>query len=341
MLLANVNPRTNIPTGDFATYSNKDTNIDDFVFNSFHHPVKNLIVGYINTRTATLPHVDFDNLKPQITTILAQLSDDVTLSVRRLGYGSGLISSQQWNKDPEHKALMVFLWAFPQFAYLITNVSLIAQVAIKSVEFLRGEQVDLDNFVHIKSRIDALNSQQWTRDKNPTERQSGVSNLGGISELLIEKALVDLLDDSTFFRTQNSKIQSYGDFVMMCLPNNLWLSVKSNFARERLLASGYTTDIVGVGFFQSSKEFLSLSKIRNFQRVGFLCMYLPEIPISTEQMETGNNTYSEVLEHYGGEDRLPKNINGTSFIRPLSRLSPDLRRLKEIEDPRDRTTVDF
>ena len=82
------------------------------------------------------------------------------------------------------------------------------------------------------------------------------------------------------------------------MPNNLWLSVKSNFARERLLASGFTTDIIGVGFFESAKEFTGKIRIRNFQRAGFLAMYCPDVPVNQEQIDNQITTYDLIVKRY-------------------------------------------
>jgi hypothetical protein len=224
----------------------------------------------------------------------------------------------------------------------LENIHLLSKVAIESSEICLGLEVDATNFIGAKQFIDRINTERWTRRQTRSEEQSGVSNLGGVSEKLLEMAMDKLIDNVNFFKTQNQKIQSYGDFVLMCLPNNLWLSVKSNFARERLLASGYTTDILGVGFFTSKDEFTSQSKIRNFQRVGFLAMYLPDVSVSAEQVKNGSNTYDEVVKHYQDNNTsLPININGTPFLRALSTLHQDLSNILNIEDVRNRTTLGF
>ena len=131
----------------------------------------------------------------------------------------------------------------------------------------------------MKTKIHALSRLAWTSTLTDFGYQNGVSKLGTIAETSLERALEDVIDGSRFFKTSNQEIQSYGDFVLMCLPNNLWLSVKSNYARERLLASGYTTDILGVGFFTDYRVFAIKSKICNFQRVGLSVMYLPDVPV--------------------------------------------------------------
>jgi hypothetical protein len=150
------------------------------------------------------------------------------------------------------------------------------------------------------------------------------------------------LTEKTFFKVNQSEVQTYGDFVLMCLPNNLWLSVKSNFARERLLASGFGNDTLGVGFFQDAKEFKSPVRIRNFQSAGFLAMYCPDVAVSEEQLREGTNTYQQVMDSYKEQAvEPPTNINGKPFIRKLSDLSADLKALLDQKDIRKRTTVNF
>ncbi len=110
----------------------------------------------------------------------------------------------------------------------------------------------------------------------------------------------------------------------------------------RVNTSGYTTDILGVGFFTSKDEFTSKAKIRNFQRVGFLAMYLPDIPVSEDQVNNNTNTYDEVMAFYAANAiNLPININGTQFLRPLSGLHADISSILAIADVSNRTTLSF
>ena len=310
------------------------------LWNEFFNPVYVELYSAINPETRIYPHIDFDILKINISKFLNQLSISQINQLRKLG--NSPISPAEWNKSPENKAMMVFFWHFPIFANLLQNIHLLAPIAIKSAEIYCSKKISPDSFINAKQFIDKINLEKWSRAQTDSEQQSGVSNLGGVSEMLLEMALSALIDGTNFFKTQNQKIQSYGDFVLMCLPNNLWLSVKSNFARERLLASGYTTDILGVGFFTSKEEFISQSKIRNFQRVGFLAMYLPDIPISDAQVASNTNTYQEVVDEYKRRcTPLPLNINGTYFLRPLSSLHMDISKILGTKDIRNRTTLEF
>lgn len=310
------------------------------LWNEFFLPIYQELFALLDENTAQYPHINFDQFKTVIENNLASLTAPQITILR--GLGDGVISALEWNKASENKAMMVFLWNFPEFANLLQNIHLLANIAIKSTALYLNISIDATNFIHAKQFIDSINAQRWTRNQTPNESQSGVSNLGGVSEKLLEIALDTLIDNQNFFKVNNQKIQSYGDFVLMCLPNNLWMSVKSNFARERLLASGYTTDIIGVGFFTSSNEFTSRAKIRNFQRVGFLAMYLPDIPVHPDQAQNNTNTYDEVLAYYHANNiDLPLNINGTSFLRPLSKLHSDITNILAVHDIKNRTTLEF
>lgn len=238
--------------------------------------------------------------------------------------------------------LRVFLEAYPEFFGLFRNTVTSAAISIANAEYLAGEACSGANFIRLKEIIDLVNEGVWTRDKDRSERQSGVSVLGEISERLLAAALDEQIDGEKFFKVGGSDVKSYGDFVAICLPNNLWVSVKSNYARERLLASGYSNDIVGAGFFVDHREFTNPTRIRNFQRAGFLAMYCPDSPVTPVQRLAGSSTYSLIVEHYEGAGLpSPLNINGKPFIRRLSELPHDIGGLLAQPDVRQRLTVRF
>ena len=283
--------------------------------------------------------IDFDNLdKNRIEQLID--SCNTRQELRRLN--GKIVSNADWARDKTGKAFLLFFASFPNFSLMIKNLHADVELNIANAETLLGETVNTQNFLTIKREIDLINRLRWGRDQNNNEKQAGVSILGSISEKLIEVAMEALIDETKFFRSQHQDVQSYGDFVLMCLPNNLWLSVKSNYARERLLASGFTSDIIGVGFFTDYREFTSRSKIRNFIKVGFLAMYIPDIPITEDQIGRDVSTYQEVQDHYqNNEMTLPANINGKPFLRPLSQLYSDLHALLEIEETSRRTIVNY
>ena len=213
----------------------------------------------------------------------------------------------------------------PGLLAFMSNFHPSADSQINEAILSKTVQITFENISGFKSYLRETNEQRWTRELNDNEKQGSVSVLGSISEKLLAKALGSLVDNENLFQTTRDDVKSYGDFVLLGLPNNLWFSVKSGFARERLLASGFANDLIGVGFFQDPNEFMSLNKVRNFKKVGFLAIYLPDLPVTEEQELTNTSTYEGVMNHYGN-DR-PQNINGSRFYRPLSELGNDISKL--------------
>lgn len=71
-------------------------------------------------------------------------------------------------------------------------------------------------------------------------------------------------------------------------------------------------------------------------------MYIPDVPLSEEQIQSNISTYQEILNYYNQNNiSLPLNINGTNFLRPSSRLYSDLRNLLSIQDMKNRTTLRY
>lgn len=290
---------------------------------------------------------DGDDYKPILNSDIFS-SNESPIDLIKLHKESKIIinlpSKKATNFDKTFNQFIVrdFFSRYPAMMGLVYNNVGRADISIANAGVLFGHEVDASNFIKIKSIIDTVNSNAWSREKDKTESQSGVSTLGTISETLIEKAVGGLVDQENFFHVGQSEVQSYGDFVLMCLPNNLWLSVKSNFSRERLLASGYTNDILGVGFFQDPTEFTSPVRVRNFQRAGFLAIYCPDVAVNENQLKNNTSTYAEIVKSYANEGySQPTNINGKPFIRKLSCLKSDLDQLLEQKDIRKRSTVAF
>ncbi|MDB2560058.1 hypothetical protein N9X49_03105 [Amylibacter sp.] len=235
-----------------------------------------------------------------------------------------------------------FLKTYPQLLGLFKHVINVANQVIENAEFLHCEKCNGDNFIELKKIIDEQNKAKWVREKDGSEAQSGKTVLGNISESLLQKVFSQLEDDKNFFKVNSREVKSYGDFVLISLPNNLWISVKSNFAKERLLASGFNTDIIGVGFFQEYEEFTSPVKIRNLQRAGFVGIYLPDVAVTDEQLNSNTSTFDELVYFYQKQKiKMPLNINGKSFFRKLSNLKTDFDFLLNEKNLKKRFTFNF
>ena len=303
----------------------------------FHETLYRHIFSSV-TGTEYKPYVDADHLSAVGAKLdLVKLAEASNLKIPRPSKKS---SNPKRTNIQLH--LRYFLMQFPEMLGLVCNTVLLAKETIANAEIILGAKCNSSNFIQIKKIIDDVNSGSWTRDKDLSESQSGVSTLGTISETLLYRVFESMVDGTNFFKVNASEVQSYGDFVLMCLPNNLWISVKSNFARERLLASGYNNDILGVGFFEDFEEFTGQIRVRNFQRAGFLAMYCPDIAVTEEQITNNTSTYDQIVEaHSKAKTDMPKNINGKPFIRRLSFLQSDLRPLLDELDIKKRFTVSF
>ena len=68
-----------------------------------------------------------------------------------------------------------------------------------------------------------------------------------------------------------------GDFAVMGSPFNLFISVKSYKAKERLLVSGMgqnAAPVVGYGLFDDPKEW-SPDRVKQYKQRGFIAVYMP------------------------------------------------------------------
>lgn len=316
-----------------------ETNNNELIDN-IYKPLYKYLYEQLDITNPESFQIDYDNLDIDFIHN-GKLNAEISRELNRLSRLPNRNLTAEPFRTPAKQIFFNFLHEIPEFCLTIKHISLTTNLIIKSAEAYLETKISPDNFIEAKSIIDNQNRKRWVRAKTKQESQSGVSTLGSTSERLLEIAFDELIADESFFKVNNSKVQSYGDFVLLALPTNLWISVKSNFARERLLASGFTTDIVGAGFFTDSQEFTSLAKIRNFQRVGFLAMYVPDIAITDIQHENNTTTYAEVVNFYEEAGRnLPTNINGTPFIRKLSELPQDIRRLMK-KSIKSRTALDL
>ena len=263
---------------------------------------------------------------------------------KKLTGGKGL-SEEDLKRYQNQQLIREYLFEdFPSFVALFKNNIVRQNHAIENAKvLLEIEKIDIGNFMDIKALINKIYKDSWSRNKSMSENQSANSTVGTISENLIEAAFSGMVDNKTIFNSKgNASVKSYGDFVMLCLPNNLWISVKSGFARERLLASGFSNDILGVGFFESYKEFISESKIRNLKKVGFLAIYCPDISVTEEQMEEGVNTYDQIEKYFTkNKMSMPVNINGKPFLRKLSKIKDDLEEIINEKDISKRSSIGF
>ncbi|MHA1613597.1 MAG: hypothetical protein ACTSYJ_02060 [Candidatus Thorarchaeota archaeon] len=108
-----------------------------------------------------------------------------------------------------------------------------------------------------------------------------------------------------------------GDFLIPAAPSNLLISVKTEKARERLLASGFGLPVVGFGFFSEPNEFWSKERMLSYRMTGFTAIYMPE------------NTYRGIIEHLEENGIKDQNCNQfqRELYRPLTKFGDDIVRV--------------
>ena len=156
-------------------------------------------LSHHNLSDEVRPLIDIDNFGNSIESILSTLTDNEERRLRLIGYDQKGISPNEWGKNTIYKALIVFLDKYTEFSNVLLNCHLPASIAIKAASWHMDEDISATNFVSAKKLTSKFNSERWTRDQNLSERQSGVSNLGAISEGLLEIALESIIDDENFF----------------------------------------------------------------------------------------------------------------------------------------------
>ena len=158
--------------------------------------------------------------------------------ISKFSGGKGL-SNEDLNRYRNQQIIREYLFNnFPEFVGIFQNNITFQKNCIENAKILLGiNEIDINNFMDFKAYTNELYKKTWNRTLNESEKNSGVSTVGEISEKLVEGAFSGLIDNINFFNSKgNDAVKSYGDFVLMCLPNNLWLSVKSGYSRERIIS---------------------------------------------------------------------------------------------------------
>ena len=287
-----------------------------------------------------VPHINADQFKKFDFYSLAVKAQ----SVKGSGITKSDLNLSKKSEDIEEEknaiALQLFFRRYPEFVTFIQNCRIKGNIAIDNAEKITGVKTNLQNFIELKQITSELYKMRWQRRENDSEAQASVSNLGNTSEGLLKRAF-DSADLTDLRKVQSPEISSYGDFVLPCLPNNLWISVKSDYSRERLLASGYSNDILGATFLVDASE-ISATLTRNMMKAGFLALYIPDVPVNPDQLKNNENTYEQFLiQRKKNKLPLPLNINGTAFVRKLSKLGDDLKNFIGDKDFDKRFTSTF
>lgn len=101
------------------------------------------------------------------------------------------------------------------------------------------------------------------------------SVIGGVSELVCKLGL-EAGAPNRYTRLPKGW-DWIGDYAITGLPFNLYVSVKSYYARERLIVSGTgqgAAPVIGFGFFKDPDEW-SVDRVQQYRHRGFVAIYMP------------------------------------------------------------------
>lgn len=141
-----------------------------------------------------------------------------------------------------------------------------------------------------------------------------VSVVGGVTELICKIGL-EAAAPNRYAHLPNAW-KWVGDYAITGLPFNLYISVKSYYARERLIASGTgqgAAPIIGYGLFKDESEW-SPKRVHQYRHRGFVAIYMPSSLYAVLSQKTGNG--------YPATDIL--NIYNRPLLRKIDDFANDI-----------------
>ena len=107
-----------------------------------------------------------------------------------------------------------------------------------------------------------------------------------------------------------------GDFAITGLPFNLYISVKSYYAKERLIVSGTgqgTAPVIGFGLFKDETEW-SPNRVHNYRHRGFVAVYMPSDLYNILAAKTGRGHPATNIT----------NVYNRPLLRDIARFATDI-----------------
>ena len=147
-----------------------------------------------------------------------------------------------------------------------------------------------------------------------------VSVIGKISEYICELALKSAAPGRYCRPPKNW--DWVGDYELLGAPFNLFISVKSYAAKERLIVSGtgqLAAPVIGWGLFNDKKEW-SPSRVKQYKQRGFLAIYMPRTLYKSLDSE-------EIDESKDYPVTKIVNIYGQPLIRKINAFADDVRKI--------------
>jgi hypothetical protein len=122
-----------------------------------------------------------------------------------------------------------------------------------------------------------------------------------------------------------------GDFAILGTPFNLFVSVKSYKAKERLIVSGTgqnAAPVIGYGLFNDPDEW-SPDRVKQYKQRGFIAIYMPkDLYNRLNAMNPANAHTPKDIKKWTSENGYPatdiKNIYDRPLLRKLEDFTKDL-----------------
>lgn len=156
---------------------------------------------------------------------------------------------------------------------------------------------------------------------------------GAVTELICKIALE--ASAPTRYDTLPKTWDWIGDFAIMGSPFNLFVSVKSYKAKERLIVSGTgqnAAPVVGYGLFDDPTEW-SPDRVKQYKQRGFVAIYMPKSLYNTlaSMSSEAPNLTARLARKYSSEKGYPatniKNIYDRPLLRKLEDFDDDIARV--------------
>jgi hypothetical protein len=185
------------------------------------------------------------------------------------------------------------------------------EILLRSGQSANSHDVQYEHLSDILAARDSV-----TTDILAAGLREDVSVIGSVTEKICEIA-IKAVCDNTRYSPLPKNWKWLGDFAITGLPFNLYISVKSYYAKERLMVSGtgqMAAPVVGYGLFKDIKEW-NPSRVSQYKHRGFVAIYLPPELYNDLSRKTGR----------GHPVTNVKNIYDKPLLREITNFSRDLQ----------------
>ncbi|TCL60537.1 hypothetical protein EDD76_102235 [Kineothrix alysoides] len=189
---------------------------------------------------------------------------------------------------------------------------------------LRSGQDSTPPSVQYEHLYDILNARNSITDEIASAGlKEDVSLIGSLTEKICEIGIKAVCDETRYSQLPKNW-KWLGDFAVTGLPFNLYISVKSYYAKERLIVSGtgqMAAPVVGFGLFKDIAEW-NPSRVSQYKHRGFVAIYIPHDIYDALSSKTGK----------GHPVTNVKNIYDKPFLRDIANFSKDLKKVVKTDN---------